>query len=222
MKILRTTALLLFGAAPLVLAQDGPRVAPVADLRVRITHVEPAMAVDPGRMEILGTNLRLVSEVRLAGRVHPIVSNDGQRIVIRPGPQAPGFAPLVLSQGGYDVSTDVALLPALAAEYKAFRVRLALHPGATGWYVLSYSFRTAPTPVVMPGVYFNGYLDMDGPQCGALFSGSMGDGSPMVFPWMRLPASVSGGAFHPMMVQALCSSPGQTCFSNVVTLTPFQ
>lgn len=221
MKILRITALFLFGAAPLVLAQDSPWGTTAPDLRVAITRVDPAMAVDPGRMNVFGTNLQLVSKVTLGNREYPVVFNDGLQLAIRPGPQAPGISSLALWQGEHKVTTDVVLLPALSAEFKTFRVRLSLQAGESGWYVVSYSFRPAPEPITFPGIYFQGYLDLNLPQSGALYSGTVEAGGTMVFPWMRLPTMISGGAFQPMYVQALCMSQGQTCFSNAMALTPF-
>lgn len=196
---------------------EGPRVLPTAE--VSITYIEPVMAFAPGRVEILGTNLGLVREARVAGVVVPIVFNNGRRMVITPGEQTPGFANLELMRVGGKAVGRMEFTPCLSAEWRGGRARLQLHPGAEGWYLVQYSFRRLDNPIAFPGIHYGEMLDLSG-QCGTFYSGLTFGDEAMAFPWMRVPAWAGPSVVGPMHVQALCLVDGEVSYSNLVTLQP--
>lgn len=185
--------------------------------KVTITSISPAMADNPGRVEILGTNLHMVREAKVAGTVVPIVFNNGHRMVITPGEQVPGFANLELLRIGGRLDAKMEFTPCLSAQWRGGRARLQLHPDAEGWYLIQYSFRRLDTPVSSPGIYYGGMLDLTA-QSGTLYSGLTLDHYAMTYPWMRVPSGAS--AVGPMYAQALCLVGDEVCYSNMVTIQP--
>jgi hypothetical protein len=218
------TAALLLGLVPAGLAQLGSKERTRAVPPARVTYVEAAMSYEPGQVEIRGTNLELISTARINGVELPILANDGQRIVVEPPNQDPGYGVLELAHPGQSLSEPIAFLPALSGRWQGQNVQLRLHPGEPGWYVLRYSFRRLATPLAYPETYYWEMLDMSSPFSETLFAGPLNGGEPIVFPWMPVPRGLSGtgglGGLAPMRVQALCLLGGEMCFSNMLTLQP--
>jgi hypothetical protein len=239
-------AALLLGALPFALAQDGGIVVtplpsdakqaqdkkpvyPRKDTarpegRPTITYVEPAMAKEPGRISIQGTNLGLIMEVRVNGTVVPVVRNDGTEIVITPGNQDPGIARLELVNADEVLSTRLNFRPSLHGRYRGNKVQVALDPGLPGFYFVNYSFKPARFPGITAGVYYMDLLDMTTPHSGMLVGGFSSDGAPMAFPWSPIPHGLQGvggpGTVMPMNIQAFLMFGDEYCWSNMLTLQP--
>jgi len=219
MKRLSLTVLFFLATASLGQAQLlNKGVKPVPG--VSITHVDAASALAPGRIDVLGTQLGLITEVRVAGVPVPVLHNDGSRIVIQPGDQVPGFGVLELFQPGRVHTAPIEFLPSLGAHWRNGRVSLRLHPGESGWYLVLYSFRMLETPNTYTGIYYSDWLDLNGPHSGALFTGAVAGDETLVFPPMRVPTVSLIGPYRSMHVQALCMGQENVCYSNVVTLRP--
>jgi len=219
MKLAILTTLLLAGASPAVQAQR-PWATNKAPL-VRVTHVDASMAFAPGRVSILGENLQLVTAVRLGDTKVPVVSNDGQKMVIQLGPQDPGFDQLQLYVGDRPFGAPIEFLPSLKGHWRnPNRVTLSLHPGASGTYLLMYSFRRLPKANEYPGIYYCEWLDMNLFRSGSLFAGYVEGDEVLTFPEMRIPLWRIGYPNGILHVQALCASRESTCYSNVLSLAP--
>src|SRR5262245_14294691 len=83
-----------------------------------ISSIPPRNAFDPGRVQILGTNMGLVVGVRIDGQGVPIIRKTGTKVVVGPlAPRAPGFALVELrnAQGQTVDSATMEFNPTLSA-----------------------------------------------------------------------------------------------------------
>lgn len=187
---------------------------------VELFFVEPTMAFDPGLVELRGRNLHMIREVRVGGLAVPVRFNNGQRMLIDPGDQVPGFHNLELIRIGGKLDAKIEFTPCMTAAWNNGRARVQLHPGEQGWYIVQYSFRRLDTPRTWPGIYYGEMLDLTGTHCGTYCSGLTPDDQPMAFPWMRVPTWGGPSLVGPMSFQALCLVDGTVSYSNMVTLRP--
>lgn len=184
----------------------------------RVTEVGHGMAIEPGRIAVLGKNLGLVHTVRLDGVELPILRNTGTRLVIEPAPGFPGFHALELVHGQGRIERALELTPTLAAKRAGDLLAITVHGSDRGWYELEYSFRLAGAPQYYPGINFPRLIDMNAPLSGVAFGAYLPDGNRATLLWQVPPVMAVQLPIH---LQALCTSlDGVMCFSNAVTVHP--
>lgn len=225
MKYLSSTLAVLLALVPAGLAQTTPErrdAGSVPAPRAHVTAVATSEAREPGLVEVRGSALELVTAARVNGHAIPLVANDGARLLLAPPPQVPGFGWLELVQPQDVLGARIEFTPSLSARWDDSLVRLRLHAGHGGWYVIHYSFKPLDEMIAYPGAYYGQMLDLSSPFSGVLFAG-LAEPGPMDFPWMPIPRNLQGpGAFasgRAMRVQALCGG-SDLCYSNMLTLQP--
>jgi hypothetical protein len=165
-----------------------------------ISSIPPRKAFDLERIAILGSNLGLVTDVRVNGIVAPIVRVTGTRIVVGPvPPQDPGFGTVELIHGRGIVTGTIELTPTLRAERRGLRLTSTLRNGDVGAYVLRFDYERLPAPVVEPGIYYGRLLPLDAQ---VLSAGTFADAEPLTI-LSRMPIEV-GLIGAPLSLQAQC------------------
>lgn len=208
-------AALSLGTAALTFPQDShPRPAPTPV----VTEVGHGMAIEPGRIAVLGENLGLIRTVRLDGVEVPILRKTATRLVFEPAPDLPGFHALELDHGGGRIVRTLELTPTLAVRRAGDYLAVTVHGSDRGWYELDYSFRLAGTPQYYPGINFPNLLDFNTPHSGIAYGAYLPDGNRATVLW-EVPPMMAVTA--PVHLQALCTTlDGVMCYSNAVTVLP--
>jgi len=169
---------------------------------------------------ILGDNLQFVTAVRIGDEPVTVTFQDEHKILIQPAARDPGFENLNLLVGNRRIQTPIEFTPSLKAEWirpdrfhgwPAARLRLTLHPGATGTYMILYSSRRLMTGNVYPGTYHCELLDMTAASSGMLTCGAV-NGDEIV----RFPLTIPLYPRPSFFAQAYCVAGLHSCYSNLV------
>lgn len=211
---LSIAAALLIGATSFLSGQETPRAAWVGGPFIR--DIETVSASNPGGVTVTGVDLGLVHQASLDGNPVAILHNTGTRLVLDPGPWAPGFASLELDHPTGALTGTVEMLPSLKVRRNHNKIQVTLNPGHRTVYWVHYSLACNDTMVDIPGVYYGQWLNMDGPNCGLYAIGHANQNEPLVFPWETVPDL---GLIGALRLQAMCYAPetpnGDWCFTNL-------
>lgn len=184
-----------------------------------ITSIPPRVAFDPVRVAILGTNLGIVTEVRVNGVVTPIVRVTATRLVVGPvPPQIPGFGTVELVYGRGTVVGTIEFTPTLSASRRGTRVMSRLNNGEPGAFVLRFSYERLPALEVDDGIYYGRLIPADS---AVLAAGVFADELPVEVV-ARLPIEV-GLIGAPLNLQSLntFAASGVQSYSNLAVVSGF-
>jgi hypothetical protein len=223
MKLPASILAMLFCTAPLLSGQGVPF----------ISDIESVSASHPGGVTVTGGNLGLVWQASLDGAVVPILHQTNRRLVLDPGPWAPGFSSLELDHITGTVTGTVEFLPSLKVRRGASNdplpgaigpqqsagnpahdmIQVRLNPGDSGAYWIYYSLETFNNMQFRPGIYYGLWLDPTAPSSGLYSMGLCYTDEPVTFPKVRIPDMSMIGALR---MQALCwGQSGELCFTNL-------
>jgi hypothetical protein len=206
-------AAIVLGAATLAFASEGQQHQQL--YTPTVTHVGSGMARAPGRIEIQGTGLGLIQEVRLDDVVMPVVRSTPYSLWIEPGPQDPGFGKLELFYPRGVLTESLTFAPTLVANHKRNVVELTIDNGASGgFYALSYSLHLRSAQLAYSGIYYMDFLDMSVTRTfglvGAEFFRNRTATEYFHHEWVALWG-------RPVYFQSLCvAENGDMCYSNPV------
>jgi len=181
-----------------------------------ISSIPSRQAFDPGRLVVFGSNMGLVTGVRLDGEPVPIIRITPTRLVAGPlEPRAPGFDTVeLIYPRGRTVGT-LELTPSLSASRRGRRVTTVLNNGDVGSYVVSYSYTRLAMPESDPGIYYARWLPLGSP----VLTAGVFDESHTATMLTQLPVQ-SGLIGAPLNLQALCTV-GIDGFESYTNLTSF-
>jgi hypothetical protein len=203
-------AAIVLGAATLAFASEGHQQL----YTPTVTNVGSGMARAPGRIEIQGTGLGLVQEVRLNDVVMPVVRSTPYSLWIEPGPQIPGFGKLELFYPRGVLTESLAFTPTLVANHMLRKIELTIDGGAPGgFYSLAYSLHLNTTPALVDGIYYMNWLDLSNPNHYGVIANEIFEGSTAVEVFHHDWIALFG---RPVYFQSMCvTADGQMCFSNI-------
>jgi hypothetical protein len=196
-------------AAPALSAQVGPS--------PDISSVPARKSYSPGSVVINGTNLGLVTQVRINGVPTPISHVRPNRIVTQPiAPLNPGIGTVQVIGGSASDSAPIEFLPTLIAIQRGFRLTLKLNNGDTGTYAVRFSYANPSGGVLDPGIYGPRYL---GIYASTIIAGVFPTASTLTLTGLTIPVQV-GQIGAPLQLQALCYSPANnvTAYTNLATV----
>lgn len=126
-------------------------------------------AWSPSVIAITGDNFEPASQVLLDGQLEPVVGQSADQLLIRPGPSAPAFHELTITNaaGSTTLPGGLARLPTLAAAITPLgahdRLFCTIHIGAQGVWWLGLSTASFASPLPIGGSFYYGlWLDPAG------------------------------------------------------------
>jgi hypothetical protein len=184
-----------------------------------ITSVPSRDAFDTNRVVLFGTNLGLVTEVKVNGTSYPIIRATPGRLVVGPvPPQTPGFGTVEALGSGSADSATIEFTPTLKASRRGMRLTATVNNGDVGSYILRFNYQRLPTLEVDEGIYYGRLIPLASP---VLSTGVFGDGSPVTVSTL-IPVQV-GLIGAPLNVQAQCSVgvAGVQSYTNLAEVAGF-
>ena len=185
-----------------------------------ITAIPVRQADNPGNIVINGSNLGLVTDVKIDGVPVPIIRTRVDRIIVGPlDPQLAHFAAVRVSGGNSSDTGTLSLLPTLAATRRGFAVFPSIHNGDTGTYVLRWSYQPDLLNIADKGIYGRRFLS---PFATVASVGVFPDANPFPLAPFALPIEI-GSIGEDLKLQGECSAPtsGLVRYTNLAEVTGF-
>lgn len=177
-------------------------------------------AYSTNNLGLTGTNLGLITTVKINGVSVPIVRTTATRLVVGPVPlQDPGFGTLEAIHGTGTITRTLPLLPTLTGERRYTRMNVTLNNGEPGTYVLRSAYSVLGSPATDQNIYGKRNL---GILSSTLAVGVFADSNPVALNGMLLPAQI-GLIGSPLFIQAECfaATSNVTAYTNLVSIPGF-
>ena len=185
-----------------------------------ITSIPQRQADVPGNIVINGSNLGLVTDVKIDNVPVPIIRTRTDRIIVGPlAPQLPHFASVRVSGGNSSDTGTLSLLPTLSAQRQGFAVFPSVNNGDSGTYILRWSYQPDLSFALDPGIYGRRFLS---PFATVASIGVIPNANPFPLPPFALPIEV-GAIGEDLKMQAECSatSSGLVRYTNLAVVNGF-
>jgi hypothetical protein len=185
-----------------------------------ITSIPQRQANSPGNIVINGSNLGLVTDVKIDGVPVPIIRTRTDRIIVGPlAPQLAHFAAVRVSGGNSSDTGTLSLLPTLSATRRGFAVFPSIHNGDTGTYILRYTYQSDLVSIEDKGIYGRRFLS---PFATVSSVGVFPDANPFSVAPFALPIQI-GTIGENLKMQAECSATtsGLVRYTNLAEVVGF-
>ncbi|MSR64017.1 MAG: hypothetical protein EXS08_16460 [Planctomycetes bacterium] len=174
-------------------------------------------AYSTANLGITGTNLGVVTAVKVNGVSIPIVRTTATRLVVGPVPQQDaGFGTLEAIHGRGTIVNTLPLLPTLKGERRYTHMNVTLNNGEAGTYVLRSSYTVLGSPAADQSIYGKRYLGL---FSSTLAAGVFGNADPVALNGILFPSQI-GLIGAPLFLQAECfaATSNVSAYTNAISI----